>query len=166
VSGYTLERRQGKAAYTQVTSTHNEQIYAEDLDPGATYSFRVRAYNEGGASEPSSAVTATTLSDPGKLSVSVKKINFGAVRIGKTVQRALVIKNSSRTDALWIRLSVPQAPFGLVTEVTRNLVPGEKWKPLLTFQPGVRGPFSQTWTLTSTDPRQPSKVITLVGRGK
>jgi Tol biopolymer transport system component len=166
VSGYTVERQAANGAFEEIdtTSLPSETVFS--LKPDTAYTFRVRAFNEAGSSAPSETATITTLGMPGKLVVSAKKVSFGTVKSGRTVQRKLVIKNGSRTTQLWIQAPTTAAPFGFAEAGTQVLAPGQTWKPVFTFTPTGRGAVTQQWTLTSSDPKRKTFVVTLTGRGK
>jgi len=61
-SGFQIERLIGSSYVPIATVATNVQSYTDSgLTPGATYCYRVRAYNSAGASSPSNLSCATTL---------------------------------------------------------------------------------------------------------
>ena len=75
--GFKIERREGSGDYVQVgVLGHNMNSFIDNnVNPSSTYSYRVRAYNVGGNSPYSSAVTVatpalTTPSDPSGMSAT------------------------------------------------------------------------------------------------
>ena len=64
-TGYRLERRQGTGSWSEIsTFTANVASYSDTVAPATQYSYRIRAFNDAGASAYSSEVSATTPATP------------------------------------------------------------------------------------------------------
>jgi fibronectin type 3 domain-containing protein len=72
VFGYRIERRgPGETSYKEVGHVDRPSFRNAGLTPGASYSYRVRAENLRGVSDPGAAVAASPLAAPAGLTVAV-----------------------------------------------------------------------------------------------
>jgi len=106
-------------------------------------------------------------SGSGAIRVSTNRINFGRVRMGASKTIKFSIRNVGKGN-LQVSLGATTAPFQATSpNGTSFTLPRGKGTPVsVTFAPGNSGPISQTLTLTSDDPKHPSRNVTLAGVGR
>ena len=114
--GFQIERSPDESAWAQIGTVATDiTIYTDtDLLPGATYHYRVHAYNDAGASSPTSVVTDTT--DDGPYLQAAKTVDTGGldpVPLGSVVTYTVVIRNLGNEIAAHVVMTDP-----LPTEVT------------------------------------------------
>ena len=93
-----------------------------------------------------------------------ESINFGQVDVGNTEERNLSIFNNG-DDVLRVSSINTQTPFS-VTPQNFDLSPGNTPQQItVSFNPTATGAITETLTLSSNDPDQPSTQIELRGEG-
>ena len=167
-TGFRIERRSGSAEFAPIGTAAVDARGYEDAtaQPSTTYTYRVRATNSAGDSAATPEQTVTTPAVPvGKLKVT-RKVNFGAAKVGTSVNRTLQIRNLSKTETLRVIVTAPAAPFSLSGIPSLLLAPKESRSVFLSFNPQARGKAQAKVALQSSDPSQPLVNVTLAGTGK
>ena len=110
-------------------------------------------------------VAGTPVSGSGSAKV-VRRLRFGEVRTSAVPrEKAVKIRNRSRTDRLVVRVDAATGPFS-GGGVTYDIAPRTALKLGLAFDPSVAGAEKQTLTITTSDPERPSLQLELSGAGK
>ncbi|NBD35930.1 MAG: DUF11 domain-containing protein, partial [Chloroflexi bacterium] len=114
--GFQIERSPDESAWEQIGTVAADVTTYEDtgLIPGTIHHYRVHAYNDAGASSPTSVVTDTT--DDGPYLQAVKTVDTGGldpVPLGSLVTYTIVIRNLGNEIASHVVMTDP-----LPTEVT------------------------------------------------
>ena len=114
--GFQIERSPDESTWEQIgTVAEDVTIYTDTtLIPGATYHYRVHAYNDAGSSSPTGVVTDTT--DDGPYLQAVKTVDTSGldpVPLGSVVTYTVVISNLGTEIAAHVVMTDP-----LPTEVT------------------------------------------------
>lgn len=91
-------------------------------------------------------------------------LDFGAVFVGTQDSLAVVVSNTG-TQTLTITNAVPAPEVFSVKPSSANLAPGERIGFTMYFTPTVAGAWNGTLTLTSNDPDENPKILTLLGEG-
>jgi hypothetical protein len=123
---------------------------------------------------PTATATATQTATPtatptppfGTLSVS-GNLSFGTVKVNSSPSKKLKVKNKGKAP-LQVTIGTLVAPFTVTAgSGTFNLPKGKTQNVTVKFQPTAKGATSpQTLTITSDDPKHPSKNVTASGAGK
>lgn len=166
-TGYVLERKSGAGEFAVVANLDGATGSYSDrgVTAGVTYTYRLKAQNEGGESPYSSTISATIPAN-GKLVVSRRTLSLGKVARGKSVQKTVVLRNKGRGD-LVVCVASLNAPFTIVQGGgTFTLHPRQKQKVILRFAPTAVGVYNNTLQITSTDPVSPGRAVLLSGTGK
>jgi len=157
----------GGAAWSVIAaSTANDgtEPWALPAAPSSTALVRVTSV-DGSAVDTSDA--AFTVSYVGGILKVGTRLNFGAVKVGKTRRVSLKVTNNSRTQDLVVSLSAPAGPFaylgapGMVT-----IRPKKSQSFAFAFTPPARGPYAATLTVASSDPARPTVAVEATGKGK
>ena len=77
----------------------------------------------------------------------------------------LKVKNTGKFN-LRVNIGTLTAPFGVSGSGTFDIPKGGSQPATVTFRPDATGPASQTLSVTSNDPKHPSKKIKVSGVGK
>ena len=112
-------------------------------------------------------VSAFTAPGPGtgRLVISPKKLNGGAVKVGSS--RLLKLKLTNRgTSALTLNLPAPAAPFSFSRTGNVTLAAHRSETVIVTFTPAAAGTVTGGIAITSDAPAAPLTVVPLAGRGK
>lgn len=166
-AGYRVERAEIGSAFTP----------REDLPPGSTtyrdteitvghhYSYRVRAVNEAGQSAPSGvARVQVPVPAAGKLVVKPARLNFGKVRLGRTVVRKLTVRNLGR-GTLQVGANVEGTGLTLVSPVGPiELLPRKRATFRVSFTPGPKGAIQGKVLFESNDPVRPTLEVPVRGK--
>lgn len=103
---------------------------------------------------------------PGKFAQSRAKMNFGKTALNAAKASTFKIVNAGK-GTLQVTIGSLQAPFQ-VTQAGQmiTLAKGKDAVINVQFMPTASGPFSQSLTMTSNDPKHPSPSLALSGIGK
>ena len=97
--------------------------------------------------------------------ITTDSIDFGHVTVSLSRGRPLTVKNSGKFN-LRVNIGTLTAPFGVNGSGTFDIPKGGHQSATVTFRPMTKGKASQTLTVTSDDPKHPSKKIKVSGLGK
>ncbi|MCB0323106.1 MAG: fibronectin type III domain-containing protein [Bdellovibrionales bacterium] len=119
-TGFKIERAQGSGSYTQIAtvSSNSTTFTSSGLSAGASYSFRIRAYNGTGNSGYSNAVTGvtssavTTPSAPSNLSASADSTTSVVLKWNDT---------SDNESGFKIERKVGSGSYSQITTVNANV---------------------------------------------
>ncbi len=137
-----------------------------------THPITVVAYDDIGQSDEVDAgslvVAAAPAPDRGRLGLTPRRMRFGAVEVGKTAVRTLVVTNVGGTAVTGAIRPVPR-PFALVGQRGRpvpfDLSPQESSTLSITFAPRSVTRRSAVLRVRRDDRRQPGLSTSLSGRG-
>jgi hypothetical protein len=115
----------------------------------------------GGTPSPSPTPTGTD----GRIRLSNARLAFGAVPVNTGKPRTLTIKNSGSGD-LSVTVVQSAAPFNVAASGTFLIPAGNSLSEQVTFSPTAIGRSEGSIAIASSDPKHPSKMVSLVGRGK
>jgi Mg-chelatase subunit ChlD len=115
-------------------------------------------------------VEAVTTPPVPALSVSSTARNFGCVDVGTSPTLTFTITSSGQLPVTVASITGPITPeFSLTTPPGFNVgipIPaGTSFTFTVTFSPGAAGPFSDSITIDSNDPANPTVIISLSGTG-
>jgi hypothetical protein len=99
------------------------------------------------------------------MSIATNHLNFGKVTVSLTQSLHLKVKNSGKFN-LRVNIGTLTPPFGGSGSGTFDIPNGGNQTATVTFKPEATGPVSQTLTVTSDDPKHPSKNVKVSGVGK
>jgi len=92
---------------------------------------------------------------------------FGVVRVGVTRTRTLTLTNGSRTQALWVSVDAPTAPFSIVSGGGLvRLDPGRKRLVTLACTPMARGKVFARLSVRTSDPARALASVRLTANGR
>ena len=97
--------------------------------------------------------------------IATSHLDFGKVTVGSPKSLPLKVKNSGKFN-LRVNIGTLTAPFVVNGSGTFDIPKGGHQTPMVTFQPSATGAASQTLTVTSDDPKHPSKNVKVSGVGK
>ena len=97
--------------------------------------------------------------------IATNHLDFGKVTVSLTKSLPLKVKNSGRFN-LRVNIGTLAPPFGVNGSGTFDIPKGGHQTATVTFRPDATGPASDTLTVTSNDPKHPSKKIKVSGAGK
>ena len=169
-TGFKIERRLGPSKTEPFTVV--EEVGANvtswidtAVSANETYTYRVRAFNAGGSSDPTNEV-GTQLTASGQLVISVRSLSIGTSPIGRTKSKTFKIKNSGRTTLLG-NVDTLVAPFRVSAGAgSFSLGAGRSMTVKVEFSPAAAGSASQTLRITSTDPNRQAVDLSVTGVGK
>lgn len=162
---FHVERRPtGATQFKEIMTraTNQPSAIITGLARESSYDFRVRAFN-GQFSEYSNVASAKTLG-PGKIKVSPKSIRFPTVRVGKTAQRTVKIKNLGDGD-LHVTVDVIGDPF-FPAAGEYTISRGQVLPVIITFRPEKAGRYRNTLEIEHDDPNQDTQVVKLKGAAR
>jgi hypothetical protein len=149
------------------------------LDPGVTtyndtgleantlYTYRVRATNAGGDSDPSNEAAATTQAAVSGSLQAVRKVDFGQVRLHGVRTRSLTLRNTSRKNSMRVTVNTASSPFTVVSGSGSTLVaPGGSVALALRFSPTRRPRVTRTLVIETSDPANRRVSVSLTGTGR
>jgi hypothetical protein len=103
--------------------------------------------------------------EPGsKLSLNTRSINFGKVKIGGSKSKSLKIKDSGKRNLSVMEIPPGEAFFSYGGQILIGSKANRSF--VVTFQPSVAGGASDSLTILSSDPSNPSVGISLSGTGE
>lgn len=168
-AAFRIERQTGEGAFDQVFNTPRGATSYDDLTvgPNTTYTYRIRAESDAVASDwapPASATTPRKVG--GLLELKPTALDFGTVRVRKSKQLSLVIRNASKTEDLRIEVKKPARPFS----VTKGkgvvvLSPGGTRKVVVRFRPTQRRKYISNLEIANSGGPKP-KLAPLAGVGR
>ena len=97
--------------------------------------------------------------------IRTNHLDFGKVTVSLTKSLPLKVKNSGKHD-LRVNIGTLTAPFAVDGSGTFDIPKGGHQTATVKFRPDATGSVSQTLTVTSDDPKHPSKNIKVRGVGK
>lgn len=165
--GFRVERASGSTAFSPIGTVGANVTAFDDLTvvSETTYVYRVVAFRGAAQSVPSNLATVS-IPTGGKLQVKPAKLNFGTVRVGKSKQLKLKIKNSGK-GTLAGYVEAPAGPFTLVSGAGAfNLPPKKTLTVTLRFDPSVAGALTSVLLVSSSDPARPAVSMPIRGKGK
>ncbi len=178
-TGYQIQRKDGGGDFRTVgrVAANRTSFTEGGLREGRTYTYRVRAVRDDLSSEWSLPVTFTVgRSDDGGrfvLRISKREIPFGTVRVGRSAEKPLVIRNVGRR-AVTVRVTGLEPPFavvkGLDSGTDFTLEAGRRRKIRVRFTPTEAGRQTQRDVLrigvVNRDDTVTGRGIPVYGRGK
>lgn len=102
---------------------------------------------------------------PGSIRLSRLHLNFGKVAETSMKSETFKIRNAGKGD-LHVTVGTLTAPFQVQGGGSLTLTKGQVAVVTVIFMPTTSGKVSQTLTVTSDDPKHPSKTVTASGTGK
>lgn len=104
---------------------------------------------------------------PGGQLRAPSRINFGRVTAGGNTSRALVLRNTSRTQKLRVTVFDPEDPYALDDGTETALIPARGSHSFnVEFAPPATGKFNKTLRITSGDSRRSEVSVSLTGSGR
>jgi len=166
-TGFIIERQQDNGAFSQAGQVGANVTRFDDtgLDENTRYTYRVRAVNGGGPSEPSNEAGAKTPIES-HIEVSATTLAFGSVRVGQSVVKSFEIRNTGQSD---VRVQIPALSSPLARAVASDdfVIPaGESRSVQVRFRPSGRRLSTQTLRIRTDDPGTRSLRVTVTGRGR
>jgi outer membrane protein assembly factor BamB len=112
------------------------------------------------------AISGAAQTGVAHLSVSARRLDFGAVAVGHTKLATLTVSNTGTVPLTITRAIAPLEPFYAPVQLPEgiSLAPGEKAHIRVAFRPNSSGTALGTYRFNSTDGRGPI-AVTLSGRG-
>lgn len=169
--GFLVERRQLPSGTWTAIPGHGPDVRMltdTGLVRGAAYEYHICAFNAAGSSEWTPAVGVTM---PGGHCTASKVLRFGTIRAGQTRVRSVLVRNTSRSQALTVRVTGVTGPFwegagpGLTAPWTT--IPKRRSARIsVTFGPELPGVARGVLTLESSDAKHPATTVRLLGRAK
>jgi hypothetical protein len=162
---FRIERRDDLSEFAEIAQTpkNGTEFLDTGLVSGATYTYRVRASHEGGASPYSNEASATT--SRGKLEVSVRSLDFGFVPVGQSKTLSFKVRNRSGRESLHVSVSDVSGPFAVDGPQSLLLPPSRARTLSVRFSPTRRGAARGRLLLQSSDPKDERVSVKLRGRG-
>ncbi|HUY28161.1 MAG TPA: hypothetical protein VMV27_12145 [Candidatus Binataceae bacterium] len=112
-------------------------------------------------------VSKTPAPPPGKLALSTRRVNFGAVGSGTTRTRRVRIRNADHGTLIVTAGNTLAAPFtSPQAGQTFTLGPHERATITIQFVATAPGVQSETLTITSNDPHRPTVTIAVRAKGR
>ena len=162
-----------------VSSSRFEGVFVAPPNTGtvaAQYAIAITALDDIGQPGSLDAGVVTVAAPPppiasGRLTLSPATLSFGAVTVGGSASRSVVLRNPGRRSSPAIRgvLVAPQSPFALngagPQGVPFSLRGGEVKTIRVQFRPTLAGPQQGTIAVTRLDGGQPGLTLRLSGRG-
>ena len=99
------------------------------------------------------------------ISVSLNALNFGSVKMEKSVKKTLKITNTGTGDLTVTIGGVAGSDFSVSGSTSITVKPNKSYNVNVTFKPGSTGSKTATLVLTSNDPAAATVSITLTGTG-
>lgn len=164
--GFRIYRQvNGDFVLANTAGANDTETKISGLASGVVQTFRVTAFNAGGESDPSDAVSAVT-PNSGRLKVSRTALNFGTVAQGSSNTRSFRLTNIG-TGPLQVGYVAPPAPYSIDAPASASLMlqPRQFVDVIVRFTPTARGRATRTLIITSSDARKPQANIRLVGVG-
>ncbi|HEY8569938.1 choice-of-anchor D domain-containing protein [Microbulbifer sp.] len=90
-------------------------------------------------------------------------LDFGTLSPGATASQNIIISNIGTAALVINNISDPNAPFSISGNNCNNIAAGGNCSIAVSFSPSAAGSFSSSILVTSSDPDEPSTVITLTG---
>lgn len=119
-----------------------------------------------GVSTGSSYVFDIASSDGPNIAVSTSAINFGDLLVGQTDQRLVTLSNNGNTLLSLAGIALTNGvDFSQTNNCPASLNPAEACQITVSFTPTTGGALSDTLTILSNDPDQPSVNVSLSGNG-
>lgn len=165
--GFRVERASGSTAFSPIGTVGANVTTFDDLTvvSETTYVYRVVAFRGAAQSVPSN-LASVSIPTGGKLQVKPAKLNFSTVRVGKSKQLKLKIKNTGKSTLAGY-VEAPVGPFTLVSGAGAfNLPPKKTLTVTLRFDPSVAGALTSVLLVTSTDPARSAVSIPIKAKGK
>jgi len=165
---FELERREGTGTFALLASAAGgARSYDDSVASNRLYSYRLRAVSTAGTSGYSPVVSVVTdVATGGKISAP-KSVSFGTVHVGTTKTKKVVIRNTSTTASLDVRLTGMTAPYTLVSgSEYLTLAPRGQVTLLLGCKPTAAGTANRSVQLMSGDARRPLLTMSLKAKGK
>lgn len=166
-TGFRIERAAGSTAFATVGTVGAGVTLFDDLSAASetTYVYRVVAFNDAGQSTPSN-LASVSIPLGGKLQVTPAKLNFSTVRIGKSKQLKLKLKNTGKGTLVGY-VDAPEGPFTLVSGGGAfSLLPKKSLTVIVRFVPSAPGAVTSVLPITSSDPARAVLSVSLKGKGK
>jgi len=151
---------------TLVASTPNDGLHSWTLPNAPTSQGRIRVSEVDGTASDASDTTFTVRYVGGTLEAPTR-VNFGAIKLGKSKTVAVTLSNTHRTEGLMVSLRVTGAKFLLSSESGPiTIPPRKKLKVLIRCAPAARGTTTGQLLISSSDRLRPAPTVPLTGSGK
>jgi hypothetical protein len=114
-----------------------------------------------------SAITITASFDKkvSHISVSLNSLDFGSVKMGKSLKKTLKIMNNGTGDLTVSIGGFTGTAFSVAGSTSITVKPNKSYNLGITFKPGSTGDKGATLALSSNDPDAPTISISLTGTG-
>jgi hypothetical protein len=99
------------------------------------------------------------------LSVSLSPLDFGSVKVGKSLKKTLKIINNGTGDLSVSIGGVGGTDFSIAGKTNITVKPNKSYSLSITFKPGSTGAETATLVLNSNDPAAATISISLTGTG-
>lgn len=166
-SGFRIERRtlpDGEWNSVGTASRNVTSFMDEGLVRGATYAWHVCAYNAAGDSAWTDAVDAKA---PAGRLVAPAALSFGAVKQGHTKTLYLTVRNTDKSDALYVGVGSVTGDFKWGLQESGVVIePGKRVRIPVQFIPDGRGVRKGTLSLETSASAKPTWSIKLKGVGR
>lgn len=166
-TGFRVERQTGEGEFVVLgTVAAGSTEYVDTaIQVGASYRYRVIAFNTGGDSTPAISGTVTVQAG-GKLSIAPGRLNFGTVKRGKVKRLKLTLKNLGKTP-LFGEIGTLTAPYRIVDGGGAfTLAKGKSRKVTVEFAPTEVGLINRELSVASTAATGADRLVAVSGRGK
>jgi len=168
VTGFKIERQTVGGAFLAVGTVvaGNLQFSDNGAVANVRYTYRVRAINIGGESDPSNTAVAE-ISTLGKLKVTPANLKFGKVKANVVKTKTFKISNVGKGTLGGIVVGLTQSggaggPFAILSGGEAfTLVRGQSKVVTVRYQSAVPGNFQGTITIQSTDSRQDTHTVSM-----
>jgi len=122
--------------------------------------------SSGGSPTPTPTASPTPTPGSGSIRLSRSRMNFGKLKVGRTLTGNFKVRNAGKGD-LHFTVGTLQPPFQVENGGAMTLAKGKGVAIDVQFMPTTTGVFpEQTLTVTSDDPKNPSRSLSINGTGK
>ena len=165
---FLIERKSGNGEFVEVEMvTANTTSYSDTtgLAVNTAYTYRVSALNALGASAPT-PLAVVTIESLAKITVSPKKASYGTVKLNKSKDKTITIKNTGK-GILHGMVVAPTDPFQIVSGGgSFTILPKKSVKVVVRMFPAEADTYQDSLTVLSTDPAHSQITVSLTGKAK
>jgi hypothetical protein len=161
---FRIERRYELTDFAEIFQAPKNAVQYLDagLTPNTTYTYRVRASHEGGASPYSNEASATTAR--GRIEVSPLALDFGTVLMGTSRTLPVKVRNRSAKETLHVPVEKLSSPYRIEGAQSFIIPAGGTQTINVRFAPIRRGGARGRLLLTSSDPKNERVRVRLRGK--